>query len=55
MRRAEPVATEDDVPAIIGGIFELGAKVDDVLGELVAIRRLLEGDGEEGTEEDPDG
>lgn len=51
----EPLATRDDVTAIINGIFELGAKVDDVLVELVAIRRLLEEDGDEGAEEDPEG
>jgi hypothetical protein len=50
----EPVVTRDDVTAIINGIFVVGARVADVHAELLAIRRLMEDDGE-GTEEDPDG
>jgi hypothetical protein len=45
----------DDVRAIITGIFVVGARVSDVHAGLIAIRQLLEDDGDEGTEEDPNG
>jgi hypothetical protein len=41
----------DDVTTIIGGLFDINAKLDDVGGRVLAIRELLEGDDEEEEEE----
>ena len=36
---------------IIGGLFDINAKLDELGGHVLAIRRLLEGDDEEEEEE----
>jgi hypothetical protein len=44
--------TVDDVTTTIHGLFEIGAKLDDILAELTAIRVLLEEDDGRGDEEE---
>jgi hypothetical protein len=42
----------DDVTSIIGGVFDLNAKLAGIAQDVVAIRRLLENeDGEEEAED----
>jgi len=47
----EPPLDRDDVTAIINGVFEANVKLVDLKDEVVAIRRLLEDDGEEEEED----
>jgi hypothetical protein len=52
----DPRFDEDDVAAVLGGLFELNAKLADIGGDVQAIRILLEnGDEEEEEPGDDDG
>ena len=44
--------TDEEVTAIVNGLFEINAKLADALEELVTIRQLLEEDDGRGDEEE---
>jgi hypothetical protein len=47
----EPAVTRLDVDAALAGIFDANAKLDRIVSDVAAIRRMLEGDDEEEEEE----
>jgi hypothetical protein len=51
-----PAFDEHDVAAILAGVFDVNAKLEEISVDVWAIRTLLEqGEGDEEEEEDDDG
>jgi hypothetical protein len=48
----QPWEPQDDSTTIIGALFDINAKLDEIGTHIVAIRTLLEDDDEEKEEED---
>jgi hypothetical protein len=47
----EPWEPQDDSTTIIGALFDINAKLDEMAGHVVAIRSILEDDEEEAEED----